>query len=548
MLTHLQVSNYALIDQLSLNFDKGLTIITGETGAGKSILLGALRLVLGERADLKSVKDQNQKCMVEAHFDLKNLDLKPFFDENDLEYEENTILRREILPSGKSRAFVNDSPVVLPVLNELSQHLIDIHSQFETAELLKDSFQFSWVDTVAGNQTKVIEFRNELSAYQNSVKQLKDLKLQKAEFQKEFDYNSFLFNELSEAALDNVSLEELEQELYLLENAEDIAQSLSDSLAILENEEYGLVLNLNAILSKSKDFPQDLKERLYSLQIEVKDIQDELNETLEKTEINPERLSEVQNKLNILNSLIQKHHVNSVEELIEIREQLNEKLKTGLNVDERAEALTREIQKLENSLQKTGKEISVNRKKAIPGIENEILCALQKMGMPNSQIRIDLITGQTFNSFGTDQIQLLFSANKGMEAKSIEKAVSGGERSRLMLAIKQSVARHRELPTLILDEIDTGVSGKIAESVGEIMSETASNIQIMAITHLPQVAAFGNQHIKVLKSEEEGLTKTKVQELTEDERIEEIAQMLSGKKISDAAVEQAKQLLNTNSK
>ena len=543
MLTYLFVSNYALIDELSLDFDRGLTIITGETGAGKSILLGALKLVLGERADLKSVKNPEQKCVVEAHFDLSKLNIEAFFTENDIDFELITILRREILPSGKSRAFINDVPVVLNKLNELSTVLIDIHSQFETAELLKDSFQFAWIDAVAGQQSKVAEFSAELQNFNSKRKRLDELEKQRVQNQKDLDYNTFLFEELTAASLDGLSVENLENEQFRLENAEEIAANLSETIQLFENEEFGILNALNMVLTKSKAFPEDLKERLEAIRIESKDLNDELNATLDSTEINQERLIEVQQRLNTVNQLLSKHQVQQVEELISVREELNQKLLSGVEADSEASKLKKDIERTEKALDAKAKIISEGREKVIPLIEEEVAASMKKLGMPNSVLDFNLSEAGQFNAFGKNEIDLKFSANLGMVPKSIDKAVSGGERSRLMLAVKESVAKHQELPTLILDEIDTGVSGKIAESMGEIMAEAAANLQIIAITHLPQVAAFGNHHFKVMKYEKDNTVTTQVIPLDTDEKINEIAQMLSGKNVSTAAIAQAKQLL-----
>ena len=543
MLKHLFVSNYALIDELSLDFDSGLTIITGETGAGKSILLGALRLVLGERADQKSVKNQDQKCVIEAHFDIAKLNLEPFFEANDLDYDAISILRREILPSGKSRAFINDIPVVLPVLNDLSSKLIDIHSQFETAELLKTEFQFNWIDIVANQTNLLLEFRNQLAEYHRNKSELLEIKNRKIEFEKEMDYNTFLFEELEQAQLENIEITALEDEQYQLENAEEIAANLSESIQFFDGEEFGIISGLNKVSSISKHFSTDLQSRIEAVKIEAKDIKDELNIALENLEINPSRLVEVQQTLNKINNLLQKHHALEVNDLIDIREDLNKKLEANLNLDIQISNLKKEIERLEIQLNTMASQISKNRQKVIPEMQLYIANAMSQLGMPNTRLAFNLEDAKDFNLFGKNTLDLKFSANKGIDPKSIDKAVSGGERSRLMLAVKEYVAKNQALPTLILDEIDTGVSGKIAESVGAIMFEASKNLQIIAITHLPQVAAYGHQHLKVKKSIENGTTLTLVTRLNKEERIQEIAQMLSGKNISNAAIEQAKQLL-----
>lgn len=549
MLTHLFVTNYTLIDELSLDFNSGLTILTGETGAGKSILLGALKLVLGERADLKAIKNQEEKCVIEAHFDIKKLALQDFFEANDLDYEDISILRREILPSGKTRAFVNDVPVKLQILNELSGTLIDIHSQFETADLLQDSFQFEWIDAVAQQQDAIQSFQADLKIYRDDREKLKGLEEKKTAFQQEYDYNSFLFEELEAANLDQISIEALEQEQYTLENAEEIALNMTEMLQVLENEEYGLMTTLNALVSKSKSLASflentDLLERIEALRIESNDISGELSSAQDKIEINPERLIEVQQSLNKLNQLLQKHQVQQIEDLIEIKDTLNEKLSDSLAIDDQISALTQACNQREKSLDKVAKSLSENRKKLTPKIEKEIISSLKKLGMPNATLSFEISEDKTFNAYGKDVVNLLFSANKGIALKTIDKSVSGGERSRLMLAIKESVAKHKDLPTLILDEIDTGVSGKIAGSMGEIMSEASQYIQIIAISHLPQVAAYGQHHFKVSKEEVNGVTQSKVEVLNAEERVQELAQMLSGKEISEAAILQAKALMS----
>lgn len=548
MLTHLYVSNYTLIDELNIDFSSGLTILTGETGAGKSILLGALKLVLGERADLKAIKNPSQKSIIEAHFDIQKLKLKSFFETHDLDYEDISILRREILPSGKTRAFVNDVPVTLNILNEISASLIDIHSQFQTADLLKNSFQFEWIDAVAQQQDLLKNYQENLDVYRSTQQALQFLQQRKVEFLKEYDFNSFLFEELEQSDLEGISIESLENEQYILENAEEIALNLNEMLQILENEDMGILNSLNSFVSKSKTVTSflsdsELDQRIEALRIETKDISDEINAKLDEIEINPERLLEIQQKLNIINALLQKHHVQEISELIEIRQSLSDKLSQTLEVDEKIKMLSKEVNQMQKQLLNWADKLSANRQKITPKIQKEITTTLKKLGMPNAEISFIFERDNDLNDYGFDKINVLFSANKGIALKSIDKSVSGGERSRLMLAIKESVAKHKELPTLILDEIDTGVSGKIAGSMGEIMNEAAKNLQIIAISHLPQVAAYGHHHFKVSKQEFDGITQSNVILLDENERIQELAQMLSGKEVSDAAVLQAKELI-----
>lgn len=548
MLTHLFISNYALIDKLELDLESDLTTITGETGAGKSILLGALKLVLGDRADLNSVKNTSEKCIIEATFNISNLGLQKFFDENELDYEEQTIFRREILPSGKSRAFVNDMPTKLGVLSELSSKLIDIHSQFDTADLLNPEFQFQWVDAVAEQQNKVEDFSNLLKKYQSKVSEKNKLEKEKATFQKELDFNQFLFNELVEAKLEDYSLEELEEEEKLLENAEETALSLSEASQILDADEMGIVDLISQLQSKAKYFSEfipnsDLKERIDSLLIEANDISADIQSKLEEIEANPPRLQEVKTKLNQLHTLLQKHQSADLSELIEVREDLENKIKKSFSVEEEIEELTKEIKELDKQLNLWAEEIRAKRIEVFPIIQDEIISTLNELGMPDAQLKFELNQEENFNPFGKDEIQLLFTANKGIQLKSIEKSTSGGERSRLMLAIKESVSKNKDLPTLILDEIDTGVSGKVAGSIGAVMNRMGKHMQVISITHLPQVAAYGKTHLKVVKFKKDESTTTSVNKLNHEERVNELAQIMSGDIITEAAKKQAEELL-----
>ncbi|QAR30804.1 DNA repair protein RecN [Ornithobacterium rhinotracheale] len=548
MLKHLSIHNYALINDLELNLEKGLSIITGETGAGKSILLGALRLVLGERADLKSIKNAEEKCVVEAVFDIKNLGLEPFFDEYDLDYEDETILRREILVSGKSRAFVNDVPTTLKVLEELSAHLIDVHSQFQTANIITQEFQYEWIDAVAKNQKLVAEFQQNLKILKHKNRELNEILAQQAEFQKEKDYYEFIFNELKSADLENLNPEELEQQQYLLENAEEVAGKLGQSIDLMSAEPSGILSLLNDLKAKSKVFADyfsnsDLASRIDSLEIEAKDIFTEIERYTQEVEPDPTALAIIQEKLNNYNNLLQKHHCANVEELRNLQIEIAQKLEQEANATEDVSALKNEIKALTKQLDNEAKTLHERREKVIPKIEKEVLDTLSVLGMQNAEIQIKLEPSTEFSPFGKENLTLLFTANKGTALKTLEKSVSGGERSRLMLAVKKSLALHKTLPTLILDEIDTGVSGKIAGEMGKIMKQMGENLQVISITHLPQVAAQGNTHYKVSKSEKEGITQTEIHMLNNDERLNEIAQMISGSNITEAAIAQAKALL-----
>lgn len=548
MLTHLFVSNYALIDQLELDFNAGLTTITGETGAGKSILLGALKLVLGERAELNAVKNQAQKCIIEATFNIANLGLQDFFEDNDIDYEDFTIFRREILPSGKSRAFINDVPIKLNIISTLSSKLIDIHSQFETADLLNPTFQFEWIDAVAAQQNKVNEFKIILNEYKSKKNALKKLEIEKETFEKELDYNQFLYNELAQVDIKNYNLEDLEREQHLLENTEETAQSLSEASQILDADALGVIDLLAQLQVKAKYFSEfipesDLKSRIDSLLIEANDVSAEIQLQLDRIEADPQRLREVQSTLNQLHTLLQKHQVADLEELLQIKEELSNRINLSFSVENKIADFKIEIQKLEKKLDSKAQEIRENRFKVIPSIEKTVVATLKELGMAEAQLQFELQKDSTFNPFGKDQIQLLFTANKGMNLQSIEKSASGGERSRLMLAIKESVSKNKELPTLILDEIDTGVSGKVAGSIGAVMHRMASHMQVIAITHLPQVAAFGKTHLKVIKSQKEQTTVTSVRLLNHAERVQELAEIMSGDIITQAAKKQAEELL-----
>lgn len=549
MLQHLSIHNYALINDLELDLSKGLSIITGETGAGKSILLGALRLVLGERADLKSIKNTEEKCIIEAVFNLKNLDLKPFFEKNDLDYEDETILRREILVSGKSRAFVNDVPTTLKVLEELSAHLIDVHSQFQTADIIAQEFQYEWIDAVANNQKTLEEFQCNLNFLKTKNRELNAILAKQAEIQKEKDYYDFIFNELEVADLDNLNPEELEQKQYLLENAEEVAGKLGQAIELMTDDTNGILAMLSDLKTQSKVFSEyfsneDLAHRIESLEIEAKDIFGEINRYTDQVEPDPVTLSEIQGRLNVYNNLLQKHHCATIEELRAFKTEIEKKLLQEANAASNLATLKSEISQITKQLNLLAKTLHERRIQVIPKIQAEILETLSVLGMQNSEIQISLSPSEEFNLFGKEDLSLLFSANKGAPLKTLEKSVSGGERSRLMLAVKRSLALHKTLPTLILDEIDTGVSGKIAGEMGKIMQQMSQNLQVISITHLPQVAAKGNTHYKVSKSEKAGVTQTEIHKLNDEERLNEIAQMISGANVTDAAKAQAKALLD----
>ncbi|HQX03828.1 MAG: DNA repair protein RecN [Flavobacterium sp.] len=550
MLTSLSINNYALIDKLSIDFSNGFSTITGETGAGKSILLGALGLVLGKRADLTSLKNKEEKCIIEGHFSIKKYALKDFFELNDLDYEDVTIIRREILPSGKSRAFVNDSPVNLQTLVELSEYLLDIHSQHQTLELTEEQFQFQIIDAVASNQSLLVDYRHNLKNYKSLLDTLEQQKELYAEGLKEQDYLAFLYNELEQAKLSDGEQEEMEIQLEKLNNVELIKEQLEKSLLLSDNEQFGILQQIKEFkiaIQKISQFSSEyalLYERIESISIELKDIVNEVNRFSDSVDNDPERLAFITQKLQLIYTLQKKHQVNTVGELLQIQQELNGKVSS-------LETLEKSILELENQIQKEqiilidlAKNIHLNRKNSLPSLTKMLISILSQLGMPNVQFKIELTFSDTFFSNGKDAIQFLISTNKGSDFGLLKKVASGGEMSRIMLAVKAVLAQYSSLPTLIFDEIDTGVSGEIANKMGDIMKEMSKNMQIFAITHLPQIAAKGNFHYKVFKSDLGDKTKSEIILLNNDERIIEIAQILSGNSLSDSAINHAKALLN----
>lgn len=550
MITSLSIENFALIEKLDIDFSNGFSIITGETGAGKSILLGALGLVLGKRADLTSLKNKDEKCIVEANFSIGKYDLEFFFESNDLDYEQETIIRREILPSGKSRAFVNDSPVNLQQLQDLSYYLIDVHSQHQTIELSEEEYQFKIIDAIANNQELGIEFQSFLKKYRVAKS---TLELKKNEFSavlKEKDYNEFLYQELETANLKEGELEELEQQYQTLSNVEFIKENLDKLLSISNEEEFGVLKNLKefkAVLQKNVGFSteyQSLFERTNSLLIEFDDIVKELNRESDLVFNDPEKLETINQKLQLINSLQKKHNVLTVKELIQIQIDLEGKVVSVSTLEEEIVKLEKSIKELELQLDEVANKISKSRSEAIPNLSEQLIAILNLLGMPNVRFKIDIIASETYHNNGKDSLQFLFSANKGTDFGLLKKVASGGEMSRIMLAVKSILSQYSKLPTIIFDEIDTGVSGEIANKMGEIMRDMSKTMQVFAITHLPQIAAKGANHYKVFKTVLGENTVSELKLLNNDERIIEIAEMLSGNDISDSAVNHAKALLN----
>jgi len=550
MITSLSIKNYALIEKLTIDFSRGFSIITGETGAGKSIILGAIGLVLGKRADLTSLKNKEEKCVIEAHFEISKYNLKEFFEVNDLDYEDDTIIRREILPSGKSRAFINDSPVNLQELQDLSLFLIDIHSQQQTQELSDEGVQFKIIDAIANNFETIQSYQKALKSYKADKSKLNALLKKQSDSGKEQEYNTFLLNELVSAKLKSGEQEELEADYEKLNNVEIIKEAIDKSLVIANEEQFGVFHNLNEIKTSIQKIAlfspeyQSIFERITSLAIEFDDVSKELQNASEKLLNDPVQLEFVSQKLQLIYNLQKKHQVNTVDELIEIQANLGNTLLELDNIEEEIALLSKAIDQKTIELDAFSVAIHQNRTKAIPVLSQKLISILETLGMPNVRFNMELLPSETYFQNGKDELQFLFSANKGTDFGLLKKVASGGEMSRIMLAVKAILAQYSKLPTLIFDEIDTGVSGEIAIRMGEIMKEMSATMQIFAITHLPQIAAKGDSHFKVFKSTVDDDTQSELKLLSQDERVIEIAQMLSGAVVSDSALNHAKALLN----
>ncbi len=550
MLKSLSIKNYALIDDLSVSFNNGLSIITGETGAGKSILVGGLSLILGKRADISVVKDVSKKCVIEAAFDVGNYNLKTIFNENEIDYETETIIRREILPSGKSRAFINDSPVNLNQLSIISGAIIDIHSQHQTLELTQNNFQFEVIDSISNNINLIDDYKNYLDLYNVKQKELEELIANRDQLIKTLDYNLFLVNEIESSSILSESLEALEQDQRNLANFNSIKEELVYSQQLLSDEKYGLTTTMTNLknslkrLSESSDSYSTLLDRFSSALIEVDDISNEIENNLENLEENPGKLEEINSKLSSIHNIFRKHSVTRINELEEIYIKLNKSISTSENIDKKIEDTKDESEELMNKLNSKAEVIHNNRKDTIPTFISKIEKIIHDLGMKDAKFKIDINKQETFFSNGKDLIEFLFTANTGSDYKLLKQSASGGELSRIMLAIKSILANYRQLPTLMFDEIDTGVSGEISQKIGNIMKQMSRKMQIFTITHLPQIAAKGESHYKVLKTQEKGKTITNMVKLNAQERVVEIATMLEGDNISSSAVAHAKQLLN----
>lgn len=533
-----------------MDLQKGFTIITGETGAGKSIMLGALSLLLGKRADLSAIRNSEKKCVIEGVFDIDAYNLKLLFEDKNLDYEPQTIIRREILPSGKSRAFVNDTPTTVAALQALGSRLLDIHSQHETLILGDVEYQFMVVDLLAGNKNKLEEYQDAFAAFKQEQKALEKLTTSQIQAAKEYDYNLFLLNELQEANLQEQMQQELEERLEELSHVEQLQEHLGLAIEHIEQEQIGAASvlkevkgNLQRISGISETYEQ-LYERLSSVVIELDDIATELETALEKVEANPAELEEVSDRLEVLYNLQKKHGVSTVSELIELTRELEVKVEVTQSADQQLAEVNQRIETLKTQLRKLAQELHENRIKAIPQFISQLEAILAEVGMPNARLKIDLLPQEELFSNGQDKIYWLLSANKGGDFNELRKAASGGELSRIMLAVKSVLASYSELPTIIFDEIDTGVSGDIAQKMAGILQKMGNVMQVIAITHLPQIAAKGSSHFKIFKEDTGTSTTTRLEKLSPSARIQELAMMLGGKNISESAVAHAKALLN----
>ena len=550
MLSKLSIKNFALIDDVCVEFTSGLTSITGETGAGKSIILGALSLVLGKRADLNSIRNNTLKCIIEAEFILDKSQFLILFNEFELDFDVHTIIRRELLPSGKSRAFVNDTPVTLSQLQLLSNYLLDIHSQHETLSLFSETYQLEILDILAGNLVLLKSYSEKLQDYKEVSETILALVYKKESASKELDYNTFLYDELVEANLKNIQQNELEETFSKLNNTETIQETLTAVGGLLNEEQYGalntlketrsLLVKLNTV---SLDF-QNLYERLNSIIIEMDDISEEMINLSSSIEADPSLLNEINEKLQTIYKLQQKHNVATVSELLEIQNILEEKIEITNNLDGEIDKLEIYKGKLKNKVKDLANKIHKKRLIVIPTLKNKLTSILNELGMPNAAFKFELTSTTIFKKNGTDSLLLLFTANKGHNFGPLNKVASGGELSRIMLSIKAVIAQYKKLPTAIFDEIDSGISGEIAYKMAEILKEMSLTMQMFAITHLPQLAAVGNQHIKIFKEDVNQITETRLKTLTKEERVSEIAEMIGGKNKSISAINQAKELLN----
>ena len=549
MLTALSIKNYALIDDLKVDFPEGFIIITGETGSGKSIMLDALSLILGKRADMSALRNKEEKCIIEAEFSLQNYEFQSLFQELDIDYDPQTIIRREILPSGKSRAFVNDVPATLEVLSRLGQVLVDIHSQHQTLALSDTSFQFAIIDAMANNKPLLTEYVQLHQLLKKEQKKLEELIEFQKNAKKEYDYNLHQLKELKSATLEEGILEELEESYEEASNIEDIKENVSESLYLLNDENIGILNNLRELkrsfssLTEYKQLYRDLYERIESAFLELEDLASEISDIDESIEADPDNLEQISKQLNKIYSLQKKHSVVTVEELIAIQQELEEAVSKTESVDIDLNKQKKIVEEQHTATLKKANQLHKVREKVIPALDKKLTNFMHELGMPNGRFSITLTATDTFFANGNDELSFLFSANKGGDFGQLKKVASGGELSRIMLAVKAIMAEHTALPTIMFDEIDTGVSGEISQKMGDIMKQMSQNRQVFAITHLPQIAAKGAYHFKVFKEDSKGKTTTHLKLLTEEERIIELSEMLEGKNSGASARNHAIELL-----
>lgn len=549
MITRLYIQNYAIIDHLDIRFSENLTIITGETGAGKSIMLGALGLVMGKRADTKALYNEGEKCVVEAWFDVKAYELKAFFEENDLDYEEQVNIRREINPAGKSRAFVNDTPVTLEVLGELTSQLIEVHQQFDTFDVQRPEYQLKVVDALAGNKDLVLEYKRDFLKYKADLKKLESLKAQEASGNKEAEYLKFQWEELSAAQIKPGELDQMEQDLRSLTHAEEIQRSTAGAYQALEGAEMSfssqLVSLLQLVRPVAKYQPEvaNLVVRLEAMQEEAKDLASEFETIAEGTEYNPGRIEEVQSRCNVLNKLLQKHQVKSDTELFELQNDLEERMKGFGNLDELIKEYEQKVASQAKELLGKGAAISSRRQKICSEFEEAVHSRLALLAMENAKLSVEVKDIGELLPTGTDQVRFLFAANKGSRLEEIKGAASGGELSRLAFCVKSLVAGAATLPTMIFDEIDAGVSGDVANRMGQLLQQLSAHHQVISITHSPLIAAKADLHFFVFKKVVDNRTLTGIRVLETQDRILEIAKMLSGDPPTEASMANAKEML-----
>lgn len=550
MLHHLTISHYALIEQLDIDWMPGFSVITGETGAGKSIMLGALNLLLGGRADAKAIQTGEKKCLVEASFDINGLNLEPFFAANDIDFDpKECIVRREVLQSGKSRAFINDTPVAIAKLKEIGTAIIDIHSQHQNLLIRNESFLIETLDVMAGQTEPLAAYKCLYNQCRQAIERLKALQERAAQGRSDEEYLQFQLNQIDEANIQPNEQEELEKEQNLLSHAEDIKQAFYTAQGLIQSDTFSMTHHLrqasDAVRNIADKHPEaeELAERLRSVRIELEDIEGELEQLAEQTDYDPERLRFIEERLNTLYTLQQKHRVDSVEELLAVGESIRKQLSDIENVDEDIRLQTEEVARLTAMRNAAAARLTEGRRRAAQTTEKELTTALQQMGMPNVKIEISITPRPEPDATGADKVVFLFSANKSIPPQDVSQIASGGEIARLMLSLKALIARRKNLPTIIFDEIDTGVSGTMAERMAQVMRDIASHCQVICITHLPQIAALGTHHFKVYKEDTGDVTRSHIVPLDEKERVEEIAHMLSGAELSQAAIDNAQALL-----